>query len=256
MAYSEIQPQIICGNLLHYGKINGECKLVIPCGFSKIIIHSNVATKFSVNFGIQERFNNGVNFAPDTVITFPTDYTIIPCELFLYLTAQSNISVEVVENKGIPSKDYYTKINEKMYDLKNDGVKISPVENFVGAIGDTATFTINNNYVKYQWERSVDNGETWSNSTAEGSTTNSVSFLLNSQSQNGVLYRCKVVNTFGFDEYSSVGKVVIESESNAKAPTVEELENDEKVVKIEVDKEEAKEIFDNVSRETLNEKEE
>jgi len=66
-------------------------------------------------------------------------------------------------------------------------------EDYLGADNSTATFSVSvlGENVSYQWQVSRDGGTTWTNATATGNQTSSISLKL-SDSTNGRLYRCKV----------------------------------------------------------------
>ena len=61
-------------------------------------------------------------------------------------------------------------------------------ENYYGTVGGTATFTVaaSGDRVTYQWQRSINDGETWDNISGGTSTTLSVPIQAG---LNGYLYR-------------------------------------------------------------------
>lgn len=253
MAYTKKNPKLISGNMLHFGSLSGACELLIPCGWNQIKIHTNKTEKIVVNCGFDDNYSNtGGGVPPSELIIVPTYYQEIPNSVLVQLASATVVTVEVVENKGIVSGSYYSKINKNIYS-KFAGVPITNPIDVTVAINENARFFINNDYVSYQWELSTDNGETWNNSTADGATTYQISFTPNNVNMTGRLYRCKIINTFGKVEYSSAAKLTVTAEANNSksndTPTVEELEQDDNVLKIDVPANEAKEIFENLEKE-------
>ena len=83
-------------------------------------------------------------------------------------------------------------------------------ENYYGAVGGTATFTVaaSGDRVTYQWQRSTNDGETWSNISGGTSTTLSVPIQA---SLNGYLYRCIAKDYMGHIATSQAGKLTVSS---------------------------------------------
>ena len=83
-------------------------------------------------------------------------------------------------------------------------------ENYYGAVGGTATFTVaaSGDRVTYQWQRSTNDGETWSNISGGTSTTLSVPIQA---SLNGYLYRCIAKDYMGHIATSQAGKLTVTS---------------------------------------------
>lgn len=248
MAYTKKNPKLISGNMLHFGSLSGACELVIPCGWNQIKIHTNKTEKIIVNCGFDENYTNtGGGVPPSEIISVPTYYQTIPDSVFVQLASATVVSVEVIENKGIASNTYYSTINNDMYS-KFAGVPITNPTDQTTTVGTNVKFAINNDYVFYQWELSVDNGENWVNSSSDGYNTYQLSLTPNNVNQSGRLYRCKIINTFGQVEYSKAALLTVTAEANNSKsndnPTVEELEHDENVLKIDVPANEVKELFE------------
>ena len=74
----------------------------------------------------------------------------------------------------------------------------SQPENFVGAVGDTASFTVGaqGDTVKYRWYLSSDGGTTWSECWFDGYNTATLSFYINA-ARAANLYRCVVTDIAG-----------------------------------------------------------
>lgn len=83
-------------------------------------------------------------------------------------------------------------------------------ENYYGTAGGTATFTVaaSGDRVTYQWQRSTDDGETWSNISGGTSTTLSIPIQA---SVNGNLYRCIAKDYMGHIATSQAGKLTVTS---------------------------------------------
>ena len=83
-------------------------------------------------------------------------------------------------------------------------------ENYYGTVGGTATFTVaaSGDRVTYQWQRSTDDGETWSNISGGTSTTLSIPIQA---SVNGYLYRCIAKDYMGHIATSQAGKLTVTS---------------------------------------------
>lgn len=83
-------------------------------------------------------------------------------------------------------------------------------ENYYGIVGGTATFTVaaSGDRVTYQWQRSTDDGETWSNISGGTSTTLSIPIQT---SVNGYLYRCIAKDYMGHIATSQAGKLTVTS---------------------------------------------
>ena len=83
-------------------------------------------------------------------------------------------------------------------------------ENYYGTVGGTATFTVaaSGDRVTYQWQRSTDDGETWSNISGGTSTTLSIPIQA---SVNGYLYRCIAKDYMGHIATSQSGKLTVTS---------------------------------------------
>jgi hypothetical protein len=82
--------------------------------------------------------------------------------------------------------------------------------NTLAKVGDSVPFTVvaGGSGVSYQWEISKDGGVTWSNSTAAGSKTNTMSFTM-SKTLDGRMVRCKITDNAGGYMYSSPAKVIL-----------------------------------------------
>ena len=257
MAYTTKTPVLICANLFHYGTLSGTCELKIPKGWNKLKILTTKNEKIIVNCGVKDNYNVGGAYAPNEIISVPTDYNIIPDSIFIKLASSTTVSIEVIENKGVASPNYFEKMNNYLYsEIMGNPVEATPRIGTFEADGTTRySFSVPDGFLTYQWQISTNNGETWNNSTSDGATTRTISGVMQANFD-GRMFRCIVTDSFETQIISNPVLLKVSTENNSKAPTIEELENDKNVVKIEVDKEEAKEIFDNVSRETLNEKEE
>lgn len=253
MSYTKKNPKLISGNMLHFGSLSGACELMIPCGWNQIKIHTNKTEKIIVNCGFDDNYSNtGGGVPPSELITVPTYYQEIPDSVFVQLASATIVSVEVIENKGIASNSYYSNVNNHIYS-KFSGVPITNPTDQSVTVGTLVKFAINNDYAAFQWQMSTDNGENWNNSTADGATSYQISFTPNNVNQSGRLYRCKIINTFGEVEYSKAALLTVTAEANNSKsndnPTVEELERDENVLKIDVPANEVKELFEKEEKE-------
>ncbi|MBO5947862.1 hypothetical protein J6Q66_03395 [bacterium] len=74
MAYTNKNPTLIVGNILHYGSCNGAVCLKVPCGDSKFIVHANFDDAFSFNYGVKTNYSGQGNFRPNQPITLLTNY--------------------------------------------------------------------------------------------------------------------------------------------------------------------------------------
>ena len=83
-------------------------------------------------------------------------------------------------------------------------------ENYYGTVGGTATFTVaaSGDRVTYQWQRSINDGETWDNISGGTSTTLSVPIQAG---LNGYLYRCIAKDYMGHIATSQAGKLTVTS---------------------------------------------
>ena len=83
-------------------------------------------------------------------------------------------------------------------------------ENYYGTVGGTATFTVaaSGDRVTYQWQRSINDGETWDNISGGTSTTLSVPIQAG---PNGYLYRCIAKDYMGHIATSQAGKLTVSS---------------------------------------------
>ena len=83
-------------------------------------------------------------------------------------------------------------------------------ENYFGSVGGTATFTVaaEGDRITYQWQRSINDGETWDNISGGTSTTLSVPIQA---SLNGYLYRCIAKDFMGHIATSQAGKLTVSS---------------------------------------------
>ena len=83
-------------------------------------------------------------------------------------------------------------------------------ENYYGTVGGTATFTVaaSGDRVTYQWQRSINDGETWDNISGGTSTTLSVPIQAG---LNGYLYRCIAKDYMGHIATSQAGKLTVSS---------------------------------------------
>ena len=61
----------------------------------------------------------------------------------------------------------------------------------------------------YQWQLSIDNGATWSNSAATGYNTNTLSIVIGNLDYNGRLYRCQVTDGNGTVIYSDTCQCIV-----------------------------------------------
>ena len=80
--------------------------------------------------------------------------------------------------------------------LSIESVITSQPSNQLLAVGSTASFSVAVSGVKpsYQWQVSTDGGNTWKNSGAAGSTTESISFSVTA-SRNNYKYRCVITDS-------------------------------------------------------------
>lgn len=250
MAYTRKTPVLIAANMLHFGQISGSNELMIPKGWNKLIIRTNKTEKIVVNCGTVSNYSVGGGVAPDTIISVPTDYQIIPDRLFITLASSTLVSVEVLENKGVVDSQYYEKMNKYLYSETMGGtVAATPAVGTFPADGTTRySFSVPDGFLKYRWQLSTDSGETWNNSAADGANTRTLSGVMQ-VGFDGRLFRCIVTDTFETELNSNSVLLKVATENNAKAPTVEDLEKDENVIKIDVDENEAKEIFENLEKE-------
>lgn len=250
MAYTRKTPVLIAANMLHFGQISGSNELMIPKGWNKLIIRTNKTEKIVVNCGTGSNYAVGGGVAPDTIISVPTDYQIIPDRLFITLASSTLVSVEVLENKGVVDSKYYEKMNKYLYsETIETTVAATPAVGTFPADGTTRfSFFVPDGYLTYQWQVSADDGETWNNSSSDGAQTRNISGVMQA-GFNGRLFRCIVTNKFEQLKTSNSCLLQVATENNAKTPTVEDLEKDENVIKINVDKDEAKEIFENLEKE-------
>ena len=87
-------------------------------------------------------------------------------------------------------------------------------ENYYGTVGGTATFTVaaSGDRVTYQWQRSINDGETWDNISGGTSTTLSVPIQAG---LNGYLYRCIAKDFMGHIATSQAGKLTVASGTSA-----------------------------------------
>lgn len=87
-------------------------------------------------------------------------------------------------------------------------------ENYFGSVGGTATFTVaaEGDRITYQWQRSINDGETWDNISGGTSTTLSVPIQA---SLNGYLYRCIAKDFMGHIATSQAGKLTVASGTSA-----------------------------------------
>ena len=83
-------------------------------------------------------------------------------------------------------------------------------ENYFGSVGGTATFTVaaEGDRITYQWQRSINDGETWDNISGGTSTTLSVPIQAG---LNGYLYRCIAKDYMGHIATSQAGKLTVSS---------------------------------------------
>ena len=97
-------------------------------------------------------------------------------------------------------------------------------ENYCGTVGGIATFTVaaSGDRVTYQWQRSTDDGETWSNISGGTSTTLSIPIQA---SVNGYLYRCIAKDYMGHIATSQAGKLTVTSGIRAKRISEEKIYN-------------------------------
>ena len=84
------------------------------------------------------------------------------------------------------------------------------IVNFFGSLGGNAIFAITAevDHLSYQWKRSTDDGETWSNISGGTSTTLSIPIQA---SVNGYLYRCIAKDYMGHIATSQAGKLTVTS---------------------------------------------
>jgi PKD repeat protein len=89
--------------------------------------------------------------------------------------------------------------------------------NWSGNAGQTATFSVtipaNVTSPSYQWEKSVDGGNSWSNAEGSGSQSNSYSFTATAQ-DNLAKFRCKVTAACGLPVYSNVANCTVCSQAS------------------------------------------
>ena len=84
------------------------------------------------------------------------------------------------------------------------------IVNFFGSLGGNAIFAITAevDHLSYQWKRSTDDGETWSNISGGTSTTLSIPIQA---SVNGNLYRCIAKDYMGHIATSQAGRMSVTS---------------------------------------------
>ena len=84
------------------------------------------------------------------------------------------------------------------------------IVNFFGSLGGNAIFAITAevDHLSYQWKRSTDDGEAWSNISGGTSTTLSIPIQA---SVNGNLYRCIAKDYMGHIATSQAGKLTVTS---------------------------------------------
>lgn len=80
----------------------------------------------------------------------------------------------------------------------------------VAKVGTTVVFSIavKGDVASYQWQRQLPNDTTWDNATAEGNTTNTLSYVCQHYND-GYKYRCIITDTDGTITYSDVAKLRI-----------------------------------------------
>lgn len=256
MAYTVVEPRLICGNTLHFGSLtSGSYKLKIPCGWNKCkVFLSGSNVTFAFLPGIDTNYSLTPNIPSGSEIEVPTDYQIIPDNIPIQIASTTVITVIVLENKGTVNSDYWNYLQKKFYNVYGTPtVPTTPqatLEFSDSDIGQRKQISVPNTFNAYQWQMSVDGGTTWTNSASDGATSSTVSFVMSAQFD-GRKFRCKVVDAFERTLISDVCTIVYVAPENneAKAPTQEDLENDDKVLKIDVPEEEAKEIFENLEEE-------
>ncbi|OLR62706.1 hypothetical protein BHF69_08460 [Anaerostipes sp. 992a] len=87
----------------------------------------------------------------------------------------------------------------------------SQPEDYIGAVGDTASFTVgaNGEGLKYQWQYSNDDGTSWRNSSQSGSKTSTISVPITA-ARNGQQYRCVVTDERGNSVTSEAGTLRVQ----------------------------------------------
>ncbi|OLR62713.1 hypothetical protein BHF69_08505 [Anaerostipes sp. 992a] len=91
---------------------------------------------------------------------------------------------------------------------------ISQPEDYTGAVGETAVFTVeaSGEGLRYQWQYSNDKGVTWKNSSQSGCKTATVSVPI-TEARNGQQYRCVVTDGSGNSVISEAGTLIVGKEA-------------------------------------------
>lgn len=150
--------------------------------------------------------------------------TITPTPIF----AASSVYDEdgdVIEN---PWGEIFTTTPEETTteEITTVAVKVlNTLSNVQAAAGEKVTFTVEaqGTNITYQWQMSTDNGATWTNTTASGAKTATLSFKM-SESLNGRLVRCVVTDEAGNTAVSNGAKVSVKEAETEETTTPAEEE--------------------------------
>lgn len=207
MAYTEKNPTLYAGNLLHYGSCTGSVALNVPCGVSKFIVHAvSNNLNFAVNCGTKTNYSSQNTFRTESVITLASWYGVVANKIYLTLSTTSAITIEILEIEGAPSDDYYTLINKRLFDTTPEEV-VATAEITEYSVGDTTNVSVPEKYLSYFWERSRNNGETWQGLGGAGANA-TLSYTVTSN-DNNALFRCRVVDAFENTIYSNSVKITV-----------------------------------------------
>lgn len=192
MAYTNKNPTLVVGNILHYGSCMGAVRLKVPCGVSKFIVHANFDDAFNFNYGVKTNYNGQGNFRPNQVITLLTNYGEVPNELCFNFYKSTVVTLELLEINGKPTSSYYENINKIMYTLPTGEVAMY-YDYDDGYVGDDLLFEVDNTYLSYLWQKSTD-GINWTPATQNQSYQCSIQ--ITEQFVDGTLIRCLVTDDY------------------------------------------------------------
>ncbi|SEG39561.1 Immunoglobulin domain-containing protein, partial [Eubacterium ruminantium] len=153
-------------------------------------------------------------------------------------TGNTTNSIMITVGKSHDGRMYKCKISNEGGTVYSNPVKLtanSIISTQPKAVtvkeGDKATFSVacGSDSVKYQWQVSDNNGQSWDNSGATGNKTNAITFITKLK-QNGYLYRCKVTNGNEV-EYSKSVKLTVKSTVVITPPTITTAPSDASVVR-------------------------
>lgn len=116
------------------------------------------------------------------------------------------LKVDKEQGKGLSSNDF-TNAYKELLDFR---ITKQP-DDIVGTIngGKDISITAIGTNLTYQWQFSNDNGATWTNSSATGYNTNTLSIVIGNLDYNGRLYRCKVTDGNGTVIYSDTCQCIV-----------------------------------------------